>query len=119
MVLKMSYCFTAISLTLVKCSQMQQLLAQPAAKDTPHIHIWSSSGHLLINKKKKKIKILSTIFSELYKLSRLWSMCTYNITHLNRNRAPLEHLPINRKPIFPFPKCFQNFESPLITSQWN
>lgn len=46
-------------------------------------------------------------------------MCTHNITHPNKNRVPLEHLPINRKPIFPFPKCFQKFESPLFTSQWN
>lgn len=30
-------------------------------------------------------------------------MCTYNITHPNKNRAPLEHLPIKRKPIFPSP----------------
>lgn len=26
-------------------------------------------------------------------------MCTHNITHPNRSRVPLEHLPINRKPI--------------------
>lgn len=45
-------------------------------------------------------------------------MCTYSITHFNRSRATLEHLPVSRKPISPFPKYFQN-SVPLFTSQWN